>query len=183
MATSQALIALGDIKYGKSVFKRIGNSEFTVVTAVQPPESTPEPDDSTDHSGGGSSSKYIYLTVTGMSGEVMYKRNKVSIGNNDTPYSVLVKAIDDVETSGKGDSLYVKAINGLREFDGGAANGWKYTVNGVEIQQSAAKHKLKDKDEVHWCFYEGNQPGSSTSSKPKNSKDDSIEVVTTNECR
>jgi len=189
MATSQALIALGDIKYQKSVFKRIGDSEFNIIRAVESPEATPEPSqpEDNDHYSGGGSSKYIYLTVTGDSQRgVIYKRNKVYINNNDTPYSVLKREVPNVKATGSGSNLYVKEVDGLGEFDRGPLSGWKYKVNGVEIQESAGTYKLKSGDDLHW-FYDGEE-GNKTSGTPSKkstfgnvSKEETSETISESE--
>ncbi len=155
MATSQALMALGDIKYGVSIFDRINDLEFINLPFLPEDIGQGDKDDGSNSSTPGNTSKekYVYLKVTGdpKTGTI-YGRKKVNINNGDTPYTVLKKEISDVVVVGKGENVYVKSIKGLSEFDKGPLSGWKYTVNNKDIQVGAAGYILEKGDEVHWFY-------------------------------
>jgi len=72
----------------------------------------------------------------------------------DTPYSILIRAIGSgrVQTSGSGDTLYVKAIDGLAQFDKGPKSGWQFSINGWFPERSAASYELAPGDEVRWLY-------------------------------
>ena len=80
----------------------------------------------------------------------------VSIEKGDTALSVLKRVMKEnkihMETSGKGDSEYVKGINNLYEFDKGPQSGWIFYVNGESPSQSAGKTVLADGDMVEWVY-------------------------------
>lgn len=48
--------------------------------------------------------------------------------------------------------VYVSAIEGLAEFDGGPNSGWMYRVNGVFPNHSASLHKIYAGDKVEWLY-------------------------------
>lgn len=47
---------------------------------------------------------------------------------------------------------YVRAIEGLAEFDYGRQSGWKYSVNGADPAQSCGSYVLSDGDVVVWRY-------------------------------
>lgn len=48
--------------------------------------------------------------------------------------------------------VYVSAIEGLAEFDGGPNSGWMYRVNGEFPNHSASLHKIHAGDKVEWLY-------------------------------
>lgn len=48
--------------------------------------------------------------------------------------------------------VYVSAIEGLAEFDGGPNSGWMYRVNGEFPNHSASLHKIYAGDKVEWLY-------------------------------
>ncbi|MBS4871804.1 MAG: S-layer homology domain-containing protein [Peptoniphilus sp. oral taxon 375] len=48
--------------------------------------------------------------------------------------------------------VYVSAIEGLAEFDGGPNSGWMYRVNGSFPNHSASLHKIYAGDKVEWLY-------------------------------
>ncbi|MRN51501.1 S-layer homology domain-containing protein [Paenibacillus monticola] len=78
---------------------------------------------------------------------------KVALNAGDTPYSLLVRQLGNkVTTDGSGSSLYVKAIDGLAEFDRGPLSGWIYFVNGAYQNVSAGAYILSNGDTVNWRY-------------------------------
>lgn len=68
---------------------------------------------------------------------------------NNIPYTV----------SGGGATVYIKSVNGIKEFDNGPESGWIYTVNGERISQSCGAYQLNDKDIIVFKYiteYEDN---------------------------
>jgi len=166
MATSQALGALQDIMHNKSIFKRIKElGQEDEGSDTEPfPTSTPSPDADTE-SGDDSQQRYVYLKVTGDDEKgIIYERNRVLLNSGDTPYTVLKRELGDITVSGSGDDVYVRAINGLAEFDKGPVSGWKYTVNSEEPQIGAGKYLLAAEDEVHWFYFWQEETGQGTNS-------------------
>jgi len=83
-------------------------------------------------------------------------RQTITWEAGDTPYSILVRALGNsrVRTTGRGDTLYVSAIDGLAQFDKGPKSGWEFSVNGSFPQISAAIYELAPGDEVEWIYTE-----------------------------
>lgn len=78
---------------------------------------------------------------------------KVALNTGDTPYSLLVRQLGSkVSTDGSGSSLYVKAIDGLAEYDRGPLSGWIYFVNGAYQNVSAGAYILSNGDTVNWRY-------------------------------
>ncbi|MFC0211552.1 S-layer homology domain-containing protein [Paenibacillus chartarius] len=80
--------------------------------------------------------------------------SSISWKSGDTPYSVIVRALgaDRVESSGSGSNIYVKGIDGLREFDHGPKSGWLYAVNCSFPSTSAGAYVLSRNDRVFWRY-------------------------------
>lgn len=80
----------------------------------------------------------------------------VSLETGDTAYDVLKRVANQkgisINSSGSGASLYVKAIDGLAEFDHGTRSGWMYSVNGTFPSSSAGSYTIKDGDVVRWQY-------------------------------
>ncbi|MGG0670267.1 DUF4430 domain-containing protein [Lederbergia citrisecunda] len=81
---------------------------------------------------------------------------RVSIQDGDTAYTVLQRVASEqgvsIDATGVGPTVYVKAIDGLGEFDGGPKSGWMYSVNGEFPQFSAGIYELTDGDNLRWQY-------------------------------
>lgn len=77
-------------------------------------------------------------------GESVYDVLKRICQTNSIPLEVSV-------TPGSG-SVYVESIANLREFDGGAASGWLYRVNGEECGFGSNEYILSPGDIVEWRY-------------------------------
>lgn len=75
-------------------------------------------------------------------GMSVYDALKILADNYDMP----------LKTSGIGQAVYVKGINGLMEYDYGGRSGWKYQVNGSYPSVGAGSYLLKDGDQVEWIY-------------------------------
>ena len=83
----------------------------------------------------------------------LYESLEVEYIQGDTAYTVLNRLFkDSVEVSGSGESIYVKGINGLSEFDKGPQSGWVYSVNREKPDLSAGAYKLNPQDELIWHY-------------------------------
>lgn len=83
----------------------------------------------------------------------LYESVEVDYKNGDTAYTVLKRLLGDkVDSIGNGDSLYVRGIDGLYEFDKGPFSGWVYAVNRVKPQVSAGSYKINPGDEIIWHY-------------------------------
>ena len=84
---------------------------------------------------------------------------KYQIESGDTVYDILLEATKDnkihLDTGGENDTVYVKGLNNIYEFDFGEASGWKYSVNGKEPSESSGQYKLSPDDNIVW-FYSKN---------------------------
>ena len=162
MATEQSLIALHEIKTGKSIWQQLSVPSDTPEVPVEPepePETPTEPEEPTKPTD----------PVVPVEGKVTLSVEKrtmgqgdtipamhVSLQKGDTAYTVLQriaaeKGIDVIAT-GTGAEVYVKTIAGLSEFDGGQNSGWMYSVNGEFPQFSAGIYTLEDGDVLRWQY-------------------------------
>ncbi|OMD49078.1 hypothetical protein BSK56_09605 [Paenibacillus borealis] len=78
---------------------------------------------------------------------------KMTLNEGETAYSLLIRQLGSkVVSGGSGDSVYIKAIDGLAERDRGEKSGWMYSVNGVYPDYSSGSYKLSSGDAVAWRY-------------------------------
>lgn len=83
----------------------------------------------------------------------IYESIKVDYKKDDTAYTVIQRLLGDkVIATGNKESLYVKSIDGVAEFDKGIMSGWVYAVNKVKPSVSAGSYKVKPGDELIWHY-------------------------------
>lgn len=79
-----------------------------------------------------------------------------SISEGDTVFDVLVSATKknkiQIDYDSSNETVYVKGINGLYEFDCGELSGWMYKVNGETPNVGCSGYKLKDGDIIEWVY-------------------------------
>ena len=79
----------------------------------------------------------------------------LEIKDGDTVFDVLVKATRKkgihMEYTGSGTSAYIEGIDNLYEFDAGDESGWRYTVNGKNVNYGCGTYKVKDNDVIKEC--------------------------------
>lgn len=96
----------------------------------------------------------VNVSITGVDGVIA--QDYVEYEENMSAYDALKILADNyeisVKTSGIGQTIYVKGINGLMEFDYGSRSGWKYKVNGSYPSVGAGGYVLKDGDQVEWIY-------------------------------
>ncbi|MBE6465592.1 DUF4430 domain-containing protein [Denitrobacterium detoxificans] len=61
-------------------------------------------------------------------------------------------ALNAMGVSVRGSATYVRAINGLSEFDCGNSSGWMYKVNGSFPTKTCGNYVLSDGDSVLWAY-------------------------------
>lgn len=80
----------------------------------------------------------------------------LTLQEGDTAFSVLSRTLREkkiqMECSGSGESVYVKGIANLYEFDEGPQSGWSYRVNGQMPSKSAGAYVLAPGDRVEWIY-------------------------------
>lgn len=80
----------------------------------------------------------------------------LTLQEGDTAFSVLSRTLREkkiqMESSGSGESVYVKGIANLYEFDKGPQSGWSYRVNGQMPSKSAGAYVLAPGDRVEWIY-------------------------------
>ncbi|GER73641.1 DUF4430 domain-containing protein [Weizmannia acidilactici] len=98
----------------------------------------------------------VSLTVKGYKGTIF--SGKYAYHSGDTAFTLLKTAASaegiSLDYSGSGATAYVKGIDGQNEGDKGGMSGWKYKVNGKELNYSAGTYKLKAGDQVVWYYSE-----------------------------
>lgn len=96
----------------------------------------------------------VNVSITGVDGVIA--QDYVEYEDNMSAYDALKILADNyeisVKTSGIGQRVYIKGINGLMEFDYGSRSGWKYKVNGSYPSVGAGGYVLKDGDQVEWIY-------------------------------
>ena len=123
------------------------NALTTAISSLTP---IPSPSDPTTQT------KYVWISVSGSAGgkSASYPSAKLEMNNNETAYSLLLRTGLNVTTATYSQyaGVYVSAINGLAEFDGGPLSGWMYSVNGSFPNYSSSLYNLKDGDTVSWLY-------------------------------
>lgn len=164
MATEQSLIAVQEIKTGKSVWQQFTSTpnpapepeEPTVPETPTNPEVPTEPETPTPPDIPSTQTITFSIEKRTMGQGDIVSSTQVSIQDGDTAYTVLQRIASEqgvsVVATGMGPTLYVKSIDGLAEFDGGPKSGWMYSVNGDFPQFSAGIYELSDGDQLRWQY-------------------------------
>lgn len=96
----------------------------------------------------------VYVTITGVDGVIA--SDYVEFDEGMSAFDALKVLTDNYEislkSSGLRQTVYVKAINGLSEFDYGGRSGWKYRVNGTYPSVGAGAYTLKNGDQLEWIY-------------------------------
>ncbi|MFC6206874.1 DUF4430 domain-containing protein [Levilactobacillus tongjiangensis] len=91
----------------------------------------------------------VHLTVTGY--KKRFYQGNLKITSKSTAFSVLQASKLKVGYQG-GAAVYVSSIHGLAQNDVKVGSGWKFTVNGKYVDQSANSTRVQRGDRVHWYF-------------------------------
>lgn len=159
-ATEQTMIALHEIKAGKSVWQQLSipteNPDGPTESEPTEPTEPTEPNEPTNPEVPMDKNVTISVEKRTMGQGDAIPAVQVPLLNNDTAYTVLQRIAKekgiDVKATGAGPDVYVKTIAGLSEFDGGQKSGWMYSVNGVFPQVSAGIYTLLDGDVLRWQY-------------------------------
>ncbi len=93
----------------------------------------------------------VSIRVADPFGETYLEKKSYTVTKGTSVFELLKKTGLDIEVSDGMDG-YVKAIEGLAEFDEGAKSGWMYCVNGVFPKRSARAYTLSQGDYVEWLY-------------------------------
>jgi len=104
------------------------------------------------YSGGGSVNTItVSIRVADPMGETYLPKKSYTVTKGTSVFDLLKKTGLDIEVAGGADK-YVKAIEGLAEFDAGTASGWMYRVNGTFPKRAAHAYTLSQGDYVEWLY-------------------------------
>lgn len=88
--------------------------------------------------------------------KVLMSQSNVTIHSGDKVSTVLTRVAKAkhiaVAYQGTGNSVYIRGIAGLFEFDKGSGSGWLYEVNNKFPGYSAGKYKVKNGDKIQWVY-------------------------------
>ena len=101
----------------------------------------------------------VTFSITGFQGEEIVEKKEWSVKRGATVFSLLEYVAEEtdleyevVDLDRDGRDVYIKSIDGLAEFDKGAASGWVYRVNGEGPQAPADRYVLKGGDKVEFLY-------------------------------
>lgn len=83
---------------------------------------------------------------------------KISITPGESVWDVTQRAANQYgisirkEFTPKYNSIYIQAINGIGEYNGGERSGWMYNINGIYPNRGASAIKVKDGDTIQWRY-------------------------------
>lgn len=89
---------------------------------------------------------------------VIYKRRRAVYYEGESVYNVLSREMArnrihmDFEFTPMYNSVYIKGIHNLYEFDCGALSGWMYKVNGWFPNYGCSRYLLKPGDNIEWEY-------------------------------
>ena len=108
-------------------------------------------------SSGGSGSEIsngimVSIRVADPKGKTYLAKKSYTVDKGTSVFALLKKTGLEIEVSTGAYDSYVKAIEGLAEFDEGPKSGWMYRVNGWYPNYGCSRYQLKDGDVVEWRF-------------------------------
>ncbi len=87
---------------------------------------------------------------------VILDATSIDLYDGDSVYDLLIRAAAEltisVDHSGSGGMEYIRAIDGLYEYDFGELSGWMYRVNGQAPSVGCGSYILSDGDTVEWIY-------------------------------
>ncbi|MCQ4774120.1 leucine-rich repeat protein [Lacrimispora saccharolytica] len=87
-------------------------------------------------------------------GLITWASEEVQADTANTVWDVLKKFMDDhkiiytADDNNQYNTVYIKKVNGLEEFDNGPKSGWMYTVNGIHPNVGVSAKYVQDKDVI-----------------------------------
>ena len=82
----------------------------------------------------------------------LYGPAVVTLPAGSSAYDALAATGLSVSASNTSMGLYIRAIQGLAEKDGGSQSGWMYLVDGSPPMQSADSYILSDGSALKWRY-------------------------------
>lgn len=104
----------------------------------------------------GDISTVIY--IKGHNGEILLDKKDIPLNEGESVFRQLLNASKiyeipiDYNGSETMETIYIKSIDGVSEFDYGNYSGWTYTVNGQFPDKSCSAYKLNEGDVVEWIY-------------------------------
>lgn len=98
------------------------------------------------------------MSVAVTSDESILEKQEIEIQYGLSAFSALKTVLDSkgipFEYTGSvgRKTVYITAIDGLREKSDGLSSGWKYRVNGQSPSKSSCAYVLENGDFVEWYF-------------------------------
>ncbi len=89
---------------------------------------------------------------------IILAEKEVSFSEGETALEVLTRTLRqdkihfETEQMVGYDSVYIKAIGNLYEFDCGGTSGWTYTVNGTSPDCGADSYIVQEEDSIAWNY-------------------------------
>ena len=87
---------------------------------------------------------------------ILLPETEYAIGSDTTVYDLLLTATKEhqiqIDASGSADSVYVRGLGNLYEFDHGALSGWVFEVNGTQPAVSCSQYIPLDGDKIEWLY-------------------------------
>lgn len=87
---------------------------------------------------------------------VVLKSSQIGFCDGQSAYDVLLLAAKQnnirIDASAFGNSVYVKGIADIYEFDFGELSGWMYYVNGEKPSVGCGEYKLAANDVIKWVY-------------------------------
>ncbi len=111
--------------------------------------------------------------------------SKVTVEANSSVWTVL-KSISslsfDADENNQYNTVYIRSVNGLGEFDNGSNSGWMYTVNGTHPEVGVSAKIVNNGDSIvlHYTDDYTYEEGGSNWTKPDDKKDDDNKKDDTN---
>lgn len=138
MATYQAVIAIGDVVAGRSIYQRLYDSVHDSSASIE-----------------------VDLRVEGSADVIFHGPVTMTAADAEatiTVYDVLQQALPQqniaIDYGDYEGSYYIASINGEEQAQYGAYDGWLYMVNGQSPWDGINKYVLSDQDEIY--IYYGN---------------------------
>ena len=87
---------------------------------------------------------------------VLLPSSTVALQEGDSVFDVLTRVCKQqrilIDNNGSGESIYIKGIGQIYEFDFGDLSGWMYAVNGQYPSVSCGEYRPQDGDTIEWRY-------------------------------
>lgn len=153
----QIWLGLASIGLEQCIFVNLRNPiQWPEIVLIAPEEEGGGGDNNTGggNNGGGNIviPSTVFVSVTDPGRNAPLFSGNVSIGTNETAYSVLQRTGLSVQARNTPMGRYVYAIAGITEFSGGAGSGWVFRINGTFPGGPSDLANVVAGDRVEWLF-------------------------------